>query len=272
MSITDGIDQLTSPAAPAAETAARPNQDKLRALAAQFESLLISQMLREMRATLFDDDEDTGFASGPLSDTLYSELSLALSRAGGIGFGQSMVEPLIRQADVMAGVPGPAANIRPLGESAAALRQLGEPATALRQLADPAPTLRSLVESGLPLKGRVTSSYGWRQDPIDGTKKFHKGTDIALPVGADVPAARAGTVTFAGELPGYGLTVVVSHEGNQATRYAHLSAVTVKAGDVVAAGQAIARSGASGRVTGPHLHFELLEGGQPVDPRAAFKG
>jgi murein DD-endopeptidase MepM/ murein hydrolase activator NlpD len=116
------------------------------------------------------------------------------------------------------------------------------------------------------LSGRVTSSYGWRRDPLDGSLRLHKGTDIAMPVGQEVPAARAGRVGFAGELPGYGLTVVVNHDGGRATRYAHLSELTVGAGDAVVEGQVIARSGATGRATGPHLHFELLEDGKPVDP------
>jgi murein DD-endopeptidase MepM/ murein hydrolase activator NlpD len=125
--------------------------------------------------------------------------------------------------------------------------------------------------AGLPamaslLAARVTSSYGWRRDPIDGAMRLHKGTDLAMAHGQEVPAARAGAVAFAGELPGYGLTVLINHDAGRATRYAHLSELMVKAGDVVAEGQVVARSGASGRATGPHLHFELLEHGQPVDP------
>ena len=112
----------------------------------------------------------------------------------------------------------------------------------------------------------VTPVYGWRRDPIDGTARLHKGTDIALPVGYDVPAAGPGEVAFVGEQSGYGLTVVINHDGQRSTRYAHLSEATVRVGDLVTEGQVVARSGASGRVTGPHLHFELLENGRPVDP------
>ncbi len=255
MASSTGIAQIVASAAAASESAASAapaQQEKLRALAAQFESMLLSQMLREMRASMFDDSEDTGFSSGPLSDTLFTELSLALSRAGGVGLGQSVMGPLERLADESNGVAPVAGPIRGLG--------------------DPAVTLRSLSETGLPVAGRVTSGYGWRQDPIDGSRAFHKGTDIALPIGHEVPAARPGQVTFAGELPGYGLTVVVQHDGEMATRYAHLSEANVRAGDVVAAGQVIAKSGASGRATGAHLHFEWLQGGQPVDPKAVIKG
>ena len=120
------------------------------------------------------------------------------------------------------------------------------------------------------MPGRVSSSYGWRKDPIDGQTKFHKGVDLAMPVGHDVPAARKGEVAFAGEVNGYGLTVVVRHDDQTATRYAHLSQILVNPGDTVSAGQTIALSGSSGKSTGPHLHFEVIEAGQSVDPSGAW--
>ena len=113
---------------------------------------------------------------------------------------------------------------------------------------------------------RVTSGYGWRRDPIDGLARLHKGADIAMPMGHEVPAAGRGEVAFVGEQSGYGLTVVINHEAGRSSRYAHLSEALVKTGDRVAQGDVIARSGATGRATAPHLHFELLENGQPVDP------
>jgi murein DD-endopeptidase MepM/ murein hydrolase activator NlpD len=73
-------------------------------------------------------------------------------------------------------------------------------------------------------------------------------------------------VTFAGELSGYGLTVVVEHSDGRATRYAHLSGIDVQVGQEVGAGEVIARSGASGRATGPHLHVEVIDGGKAVNP------
>jgi len=252
---TTGIAQIVASAAAASESAASAapaQQEKLRALAAQFEAMLLSQMLREMRASMFDDGEDTGFSSGPLSDTLFTELSLALSRAGGVGLGRAVMGPLQRLSEEATGATPIALPIRDLGDSGV--------------------VLKPFAEGALPVAGRVTSGYGWRQDPIDGSLAFHKGTDIALPIGHEVPAARPGQVTFAGELAGYGLTVVIQHEGGMSTRYAHLSESAVRTGDLVAAGQVIAKSGASGRATGAHLHFEVLQDGQPVDPRAVIKG
>lgn len=112
----------------------------------------------------------------------------------------------------------------------------------------------------------MSSPFGWRQDPITGGSSFHQGVDLKMAYGRDVKAAAAGTVVFAGTQGGYGQTVVINHEGGRQTRYAHLSAENVRAGDVVSEGQIIGKSGNSGRSTGPHLHFELLVDGHPVDP------
>jgi murein DD-endopeptidase MepM/ murein hydrolase activator NlpD len=246
----------TSPA-----KAGAPNTEQMRALAAQFESLLLGQMLKEMRQSMLgDDDEDkaSGFGGGPLADTMFSELSLALSRAGGVGLGQSLLGPLSAQAAVDGSMDLSAALARAHGPVAAPDIEL--------PYADVPAGLPPAATAALP--GRLSSAYGWRRDPIDGALKFHKGVDLAIPVGQDVPAARAGQVAFAGEMSGYGLTVLVDHGGGTSTRYAHLSELEVQAGDQVAAGQTIAKSGATGRVTGPHLHFEVLQDGQPVDPAA----
>jgi murein DD-endopeptidase MepM/ murein hydrolase activator NlpD len=119
------------------------------------------------------------------------------------------------------------------------------------------------------ISGPVSSPYGWRKDPIDGQAKFHSGTDVPMPVGSDVHAASDGRVTFVGERTGYGLTVEITHANGLVTRYAHLSASDVQPGDIVSAGQVIAASGNSGRSTGPHLHFEVMDNGQPIDPQGA---
>ena len=103
MSDTLPIDQLTKIAGPTPNgpAAAPPNAEQVKSLAAQFESLLLSQMMRQMRESMFDETSEegkaSGFASGPLADQLYSELSLAISRAGGVGLGQSLSGALERQ-------------------------------------------------------------------------------------------------------------------------------------------------------------------------------
>jgi murein DD-endopeptidase MepM/ murein hydrolase activator NlpD len=248
--LTSNISALTASAGLGATGAKSPEQ--LRALAAQFESLLMGQLLREMQQSMFESDSDdksggVGMGMGPLADTLFAEFNLALSRSGGMGLAASLMDPLMKQAGID-------------DASAATGSEPAVATLAAGSLEAPA------AYAAMP--GRLTSGYGWRPDPIGGAMQFHRGLDLAMPIGQDVPVARQGTVTFTGELPGYGLTVVVKHDERASTRYAHLSEILVNPGDQVAAGATIARSGATGRVTGPHLHVEVLDGGQPVDPSA----
>ena len=235
--------------------AAAPNQptpERVKALAAQFESLLVGQMLQQMRASMFESGEDDSKNdSAPLADALFSELSLALTRSGGLGLADSFVGPLMRETGAASAV-------------AAALPAAGMAGDASTR--DLPVDLPNAPAATAPfISGRMSSAYGWRRDPIDDSMKFHKGLDIAMPVGNDVPAPQAGRVTSAGEVAGYGLTVVIDH-GSFSTRYAHLSKIDVNPGDAVQAGQVIAQSGATGRVTGAHLHLEVLEHGQSVNP------
>ena len=251
MADTPTIDRHQIPAAAAdapSQAQAQKTPEQLRLLAAQFESMLLSQMLTQMRSSMFEDDDEggSGFAKGPLADAMYGELSLALSRAGGFGLGDAMMAPLMRQASEtgFAAAPG-----------------IGMPGQAMSMPEAAGPAMREAL-----FTGSVSSNFGWRQHPVSGGAKFHKGVDIAMRTGQDVPAARAGEVTFAGVQGAYGNTVVIDHGNGVSTRYAHLSEMLVKAGDGVADGQVIARSGATGRVTGAHLHFEVIEDGQPLDP------
>ncbi len=126
----------------------------------------------------------------------------------------------------------------------------------------------SLTASAAGADMRVTSSFGARVDPIDGHRGVHRGVDMAVPAGTPVLAAADGVVRLAGRHGGYGNLVEVRHADGSETRYAHLSAILVRAGEPVAQGQLIARAGATGRATGAHLHFEYRVGGVAVDPLA----
>lgn len=97
--------------------------------------------------------------------------------------------------------------------------------------------------------------------------QFHKGLDIAVPYGSDVRCAAAGTVIFAGQKGGYGNCVIVSHGNGLATLYGHLSQILVQANDVVKVNQVLAKSGSTGRSTGPHLHYEVHKNNTPVNPK-----
>ncbi|HEY8339567.1 MAG TPA: M23 family metallopeptidase [Egibacteraceae bacterium] len=118
----------------------------------------------------------------------------------------------------------------------------------------------------LPVEGRFSSPFGMRTHPVTGARKMHTGVDIAAPTGTPIRAARGGTVSFAGVRGGYGNLVIIDHPDGTQTRYAHQDALQVQVGQRVAAGQVVGTVGSTGMSTGPHLHFELRRGGDPVDP------
>ena len=124
------------------------------------------------------------------------------------------------------------------------------------------------VPQVLPAKYEFMSSgFGYRSDPFDGSAAFHAGLDFAGPVGAPIYAAARGTVSFAGQRNGYGNCVEIDHGNGLVTRYAHMSRLRAHVGEKVAAGAVIGALGSTGRSTGPHLHFEVRVHDQPVNPR-----
>lgn len=124
------------------------------------------------------------------------------------------------------------------------------------------------VPTGFPARARITSRFGARQSPFGRRMEFHDGIDLDLPYGAPVRAAAAGRVISAQREPGYGNTVALTHGHGWASRYAHLSAFDVRAGDRVERGDTIGRVGSTGRSTGAHLHYMVLREGRLLDPLA----
>jgi murein DD-endopeptidase MepM/ murein hydrolase activator NlpD len=243
---------IGTPAAEAKPKAAAPSSpegQKLARVAGEFESMLLLQMLREMRksGSWKDEDEDkSGYGAEALFDTLDMELASYMTKAkGGFGLEKSLVTQM--------GGTGAVENAVP-----ARLPSLELP------IADP--EVRST-------KDRVeTSGFGWRRDPFSGATAYHRGVDLRAAYGEPIGAADAGMVVFAGEQHGYGQTVVVEHANGIRTRYAHLSSVSTEAGAEVKAGEAIGRAGRSGRATGTHLHFEVTQNGHPIDPHSFSAG
>jgi murein DD-endopeptidase MepM/ murein hydrolase activator NlpD len=117
-----------------------------------------------------------------------------------------------------------------------------------------------------PIEGRVTSSFGEREDPINGEGAFHAGIDIAAPYGSPVRAAADGEVSAIRMGAGYGREVTIDHGHDVLTVYGHLSAMIVVPGQRVTRGQVIGYVGQSGRSTGPHLHYEVRVHMVPVNP------
>jgi murein DD-endopeptidase MepM/ murein hydrolase activator NlpD len=118
---------------------------------------------------------------------------------------------------------------------------------------------------------RFTSKFGYRRDPKTGGRRMHSGVDFAAGLGTPLYATADGVVVHAGWQSGYGRLVKIQHEFGIETRYAHLSKLRVKVGQRVSRGQRIGDMGASGRVTGVHLHYEVRVGGKAVNPMIYIK-
>ena len=224
--------------------------------AREFEAILLRQMLDGLRQLFASDsEEDDGFGSDALFDTIQSELARHLSAQGGLGLADRLIEASAERTVGGDGRLAPLAGAAPervVAVSVGTPRGRGAAAT-----------------TAAPFGSAVTSRYGWRTDPIDGTPRFHAGVDVRAAFGVEVPAVRGGRVTFVGEQSGYGLTVVVDHGQGTTSRYAHLSALLVRGGEQIGTGYPIGRVGQSGRATGPHLHFEMTQDGHRVDPGVA---
>lgn len=118
---------------------------------------------------------------------------------------------------------------------------------------------------------RVASGYGWRVDPIYGTRKMHWGLDFTAPTGTEIYATGGGTVELVKKSSwGYGREIIINHGFGMKTRYAHLSEFKVKQGDTVSRGDLIGLIGSTGKSTGPHLHYEVEKDGKKVNPISYF--
>ena len=274
----------TSPATPSVGSRAPVAKNdgvrqQVKKLAEEFEAMLVTQMLRDMRKSMIDaeEEEQGGFGAGAMNDTVDVELGRSLSRTGGFGLAKQLMKALEHQIEAKVDAKGAVASSAP--ESTApvsAPRAVGPTPgdvvipSSTPLTPSPVQPISSSVDDPIAVPaGRVTSEFGWRRDPFTGGARFHKGVDVAMAYGTGAQAAAAGRVVFAGEQGGYGNTVVIQHASGDKTRYAHLASAGVHAGEEVGAGQVIGRAGHSGRATGSHLHFEVISGGRAVKPTEA---
>jgi murein DD-endopeptidase MepM/ murein hydrolase activator NlpD len=223
-----------------------------------FEAQFIYQMLRQMRASMSFDGEDKGYGAETLGSTVDLELATQISRNGGIGFARLMTAAINGTSAAGATVRGFEGAMVP---EHAPSHLPAHPPSHPRTLAPSHP--ENLFQAP------ITSTFGWRNDPFSGARKFHSGLDLAMAYGADVPAAEEGRVVVAEAQGRYGNTVVLEHPSGAQTRYAHLSEILVRPGDTVPAGYTLGRAGSSGAATGPHLHFEVIVEKRRMDPRSA---
>lgn len=176
----------------------------------------------------------------------------------------------------MPGIGGPEADIG-IGSAPGltaqldALDQIFEERESQLRLLDRMMISRQVQEEvtpeGRPVnQGWISSGYGTRNDPFTGRRVHHRGLDFAGRPGSDVVAVAGGIVTWAGNRNVFGKMVEIDHGNGFVTRYAHNNALKVQEGDTVRKGQVIALMGQTGRATGPHVHFEVLENGRHVNP------
>lgn len=130
----------------------------------------------------------------------------------------------------------------------------------------------SSIPSAMPAATyTLSSAFGYRRDPINGSGAMHSGLDFKAPHATPILAAADGTVTKAGWMGGYGKTIEITHGNGLMTRYAHMSSLTAKVGQKVERGLQIGRMGSTGRSTGTHLHFEVRHNGRAINPRKFLK-
>jgi murein DD-endopeptidase MepM/ murein hydrolase activator NlpD len=166
-------------------------------------------------------------------------------------------------------------ELRPSEELTVLASAVAEEAPRLRELERVVSRTTRIVNAlplRWPLRGPVNSEYGLRRSPWTGRQEHHNGIDIGSPPGTPVKSPAAGTVVAASAHGRLGKHVAVDHGNGVTSLYGHLEAVDVKPGQRVAKGEVIGLVGNTGRSTGPHLHYELLVEGKPVDPRAFVGG
>ncbi len=246
--------------------AAESDVQALRALTAQQQQQLqaivrqTDALSSQLRTVQREDAEIKHIVGAPSHGQHASQSSSApLSFAGGSNFGavQARLHRLAAASDSAA-------------REQQFLRRLALRVLNTRRMAAMArERLLAAIPSINPVDGAIAAGYGWRSTPWP---EFHKGVDLEADWGTLVHASAAGVVASAGWDGGFGIKVDIDHGNGYHTWYAHLSSVLVHAGETVAKGAPIARSGATGEATGPHLHYQLMRDGQPIDPAAFLNG
>ena len=253
------------------------------AVAKEFESILLQQVISAMRKTVPESGMLEASASRRMLDGAFDqEVARSLAAKGGLGIAEQIVGQIQREQarrDATAGVSprsvgGASATVATTASAASA--RAGAAIAPARSGPGAAPsvvapaTATGAVESELavtPVEGEISSPFGMRSDPFTGKERFHAGVDVAAPRGAAIRAVADGEVVFSGwRRGGAGRVVEVRHADGLVTSYAHAEKTLVRAGQHVVAGEVVATVGSSGRASGAHLHFGATRDGQAIDP------
>jgi murein DD-endopeptidase MepM/ murein hydrolase activator NlpD len=234
---------------------------ELRKAAQEFESIFVAYLFKVMRETIDEaaGPESSGFGKAIYTELFDQEVSRTIASRGVLGIADLMMRRL--DAAQAHSDDGEAKTTPPPVVPGAPSSQPAAPHTG---------TPDEIPETMMPVSAPVSSGFGLRRDPFTRQLKFHKGMDLAAPVGTPVQAVADGEVTFAGYQPGFGNTVVIRHGDGLESRYAHLGRVSARLGETVRAQTTLGEVGSSGRSTGPHLHFEITQWGMAVDPRESL--
>jgi murein DD-endopeptidase MepM/ murein hydrolase activator NlpD len=185
----------------------------------------------------------------------------------------SLPPSVVTRDDTPSSSPESARSLEGLAWIEGQVASLGDTVALLTAVLKDHPQRTSVVPSLWPVHGVVTSDFGPRSSPYGrGGYETHPGIDIQAPYGTPVLATGAGEVTFAGRDPGYGALVVIDHGRDIETLYGHLAAIYVREGQQVKSGEVVGAVGATGRVTGVHLHYEVRLREEPVDPMRYLDG
>jgi murein DD-endopeptidase MepM/ murein hydrolase activator NlpD len=211
------------------------------------ESILLKQLIQDSGAF-----HGMSQAGGKIYGEMFCDaLANAVAQGGGIGIAK-LVEGSFEKG------------------AAAAPAGPGDPNIAGEFLFDRSTKVTAPSTGDTNVAPEVSSRFGVRHDPINGSQRFHTGVDVAAQEGSPILAAAPGVVSRVGRRGGYGNAVEIDNGSGISTLYGHASALTVKEGDSVKAGDPVALVGHTGRATGSHLHFEVRKDGKPIDPKSTL--
>ena len=221
---------------------------------------VLTEQIRSLQGIIDEPWFSVGVKGAPASPQRIAALNRARAAGGTTSAGPSVVS-----AAALPSLSSPEDVFRVLG---AVLQVLANRLTSVERSVERREALAAATPSIWPARGWLTAPFGARSDPFTGERGFHQGIDISTAEGQPVYATADGAVKSASDSGDYGNLVVLEHGFGLSTRYGHLSRFAVAAGASVKRGDVLGYVGATGRATGPHLHYETLVNGTPIDPLA----
>jgi len=221
-----------------------------KSIASKVQAMFMEVMIKAMEDSV--GAEDGLFGSSSTSEIYRGMFREQLGATMGEKIGGSLKDELEK------GMKNSASKLL-MPDADSQLPDLGELAGASKAVHTPVPRVVQPSPQALPVSGVVTSEVGWRKDPFSGAMTYHKGTDIAAASGTSIRAVASGVVVESGPKGEYGNAVVIKTDDGRRMLYGHNSENFVRVGDRVEMGASIAAVGATGRATGPHVHFEVME-------------